>query len=48
MAAYFPNHPPRLSSVLEVPSPILSDTNVCFDFPLIRVTVALNTHKTEH
>ena len=25
-----------------------SDFNVCFDFPLIRVAIALNTRKTEH
>ena len=27
---------------------ILSDFNVCFDFPLIRVAIFLNTRKTEH
>jgi len=27
---------------------IFSDFNVCFDFPLIRVAIALNTCKTEH
>ena len=32
----------------EVPSSILGDFNVCFDFPLIRVATALNTRKTEH
>ena len=32
----------------EVPGSILSDLNVCFDFPLIRVAIALNTRKTEH
>ena len=32
----------------EVPGSIFSDFNVCFDFPLIRVAVALNTRKTEH
>ena len=32
----------------EVPGSILSDLNVCFDFPLIRVAIALNTSKTEH
>ena len=32
----------------EVPSSILDDFNVCFDFPLIRVAMALNTHKMEH
>ena len=33
-----------------VPSLILGDFNVCFDFPLIRVAihVALNSHETEH
>ena len=28
----------------EVPGSI----NVCFDYPLIRVAIALNTRKTEH
>ena len=32
----------------EVPSSILGDFNVCFNFPLIRVAIALNTGKTEH
>ena len=32
----------------EVPGSILGDVNVCFDFPLIRVAIALNTRKTEH
>ena len=32
----------------EVPGLILSDLNVCFDFPLIHVAIALNTRKTEH
>ena len=32
----------------EVPGSILGDFNVCFDFPLIRVAIALNTCKTEH
>ena len=27
---------------------IFSDFNVCFDLPLIRVAIALNTRKTEH
>ena len=31
----------------EVPGSILVDFNVCFDFPLIRVAIALNTLKTE-
>ena len=31
----------------EVPGSILGDFNVCFDFPLIRVAIALNTLKTE-
>ena len=31
----------------EVPSLIFSDFNVCFDFPLIRVAIALDTRKTE-
>ena len=35
-------------SELEIPSPILSDFNVCFNFTLIRVAIALNTRKTEH
>ena len=37
-----------LPSVLEVPSSILSDSNVCSDFSLICVAVALNTRKMEH
>ena len=32
----------------EVPGSILDDFNVCFDFPLILVAIALNTRKTEH
>ena len=32
----------------EVPGSILNDLNVCFDFPLIRVAIALNPLKTEH
>ena len=32
----------------EVPGSILGDLNVCFDFPLIHVAIALNTRKTEH
>ena len=32
----------------EVPGSILGDLNVCFDFPLIPVAIALNTCKTEH
>ena len=32
----------------EVSGSIFSDFNVCFDFPLIRVAIALNTCKTEH
>ena len=32
----------------EVSGSIFSDFNVCFDFSLIRVTIALNTRKTEH
>ena len=32
----------------EIPGSIFSDFNVCFDFPLIRVAIALNTRKTEH
>ena len=32
----------------EVSGLIFSDLNVCFNFPLIRVAIALNTHKTEH
>ena len=32
----------------EVPGLILGDFNVCFDFPLIRVAIALNLLKTEH
>ena len=38
-----------LPSVLEVLSPILSDSTVCFNFPLICVALALDldTRKTE-
>ena len=32
----------------EVSGSIFRDLNVCFDFPLIRVAIALNTRKTEH
>ena len=32
----------------EVSGSIFSDFNVCFDFPLIRVAIALNTCKMEH
>ena len=32
----------------EVPGSIFSDFNVYFDFPLIRVAIALKTRKTEH
>ena len=32
----------------EVLSLILGDFNVCFDFPLIRVVIALNPRKKEH
>ena len=32
----------------EVSGLIFSDFSVCFDFPLIRVALALNTPKTEH
>ena len=32
----------------EVPGSIHGDVNVCFDFPLIRVAIALNIRKTEH
>ena len=32
----------------EVPCSILGDLNVCLDFPLIRVAIALYTRKTEH
>ena len=42
----------QLASVLllerEVPGSILGDLNVCFDFPVIRVAIALNPCKTEH
>ena len=30
------------------PCSILGDFNVCFDFPLIRVAIALNIRETEH
>ena len=36
------------SSELEVPGSILRDFNICFDFFLISVVLALNTRKTEH
>ena len=32
----------------QVPGSVLSDFNICFDFPLICVAVGLNTRKTEH
>ena len=32
----------------EVSGSIFSDFNVCFDFPLICVAIALNTRKMEH
>ena len=32
----------------EVPGSIFSDFNVCFEFPLVRVAIALNTRKTKH
>ena len=32
----------------EFPGSILGDVNVCFDFSLIRVAIALNPLKTEH
>ena len=32
----------------EVPGSIFSDFNVCLDFPLIRVAIAMNSRKTEH
>ena len=32
----------------EVTGSILGDFNVCFDFPLVRVAIALNPLKTEH
>ena len=35
-------------SDLEVPGSFLSDSKVCFDFLLICVALALNTHKTAH
>ena len=35
-------------SELEVPGSILGDSNVCFDFLLICVALALNTYKMEH
>ena len=37
-----------LPSELKVPSSILFDTNVCYDFSLICVAAALNTRKMEH
>ena len=38
----------ELPSVLVLPSSILSDSNVCSDFSLICLAVALNTRKMEH
>ena len=35
-------------SELEVPGSILGASNVCFDFPLICVALALNTRKTDN
>ena len=32
----------------EVPGAILGDFNVCFNFPLICVALALNVHEMEH
>ena len=32
---------------LEVPSSILGELNICFDFPLICVAIAVNTRKKE-
>lgn len=32
----------------EVSGSILGDLSICFDFPLIRVAIALNTRKTKH
>ena len=32
----------------EIAGLILGDLNVCFNFPLIRVVIALNIRKTEH
>ena len=32
----------------EVPSSILGDFNICFDFPLIYVAIPLNICKIEH
>ena len=37
-----------LPSMLEVPSSILRDSNVCSNFCLICVAVALDTRKMEH
>ena len=37
-----------LSDRREVSGSIFRDLSVCFDFPLIRVAIALNTRKTEH
>ena len=31
----------------EVPGSIFSDFNDCFDFPVVRVAISLNTRKTE-
>ena len=32
----------------EVPGSILGNLNVCFDFSLIHVAIASNSHKIEH
>ena len=56
---FFPSpHKPTFAGVAQlasgrlseqgVPSSILGDLNVCFDFPLIRVAIALNIRETEH
>lgn len=31
-----------------IPGSILGDLNVCFDFPMIRVAIALNFRKTDY
>ena len=43
--------PPSINKVyttLVVSGSIFSDFSVCFDFPLIPITIALNTRKMEH
>ena len=45
---YVPPSINKVYTILVVSGSIFSDFNVCFDFPLIRVAIALNTRKMEH